>query len=249
MLTHTQGVALGYLGLSHDAALRLRHLRHRASVGFNSSVITPPIGLALMACSRFARSVKRRGLLSGPFRADEYRWAANPGRCPGLSHVAALRLKSPAITQTLGLALMACSSFADSLKHRGLLSGPFRADEYRWAANPGRCPGLSHDAALRLRHLRHRASVGFKSPVITQPLGLALMACFSFTDSANRRGVLSGPFRADEYRWVAKPRRCPGLLPLAALGSTVAATRQDGIAQGCTLGWLVNNIPSPEGAQ
>ena len=67
-----------------------------------------------MACSSFTDSANRRIVLSGPFKADEYRWVATPRRCSGLSHVAALRLKSPAIPQPLQV------GFDGLLQFRGL---------------------------------------------------------------------------------------------------------------------------------
>jgi hypothetical protein len=97
-----------------------------------------------MACSSFADSANRRGVMSGPFSADEYLWPATPGRCRGLSHVAALRLKLPVIIQSPRLALMACSSQPRALPW-AFTFGPFGVDRCRNAArwdSPGCNPGF-----------------------------------------------------------------------------------------------------------
>jgi len=90
--------------------------------------------------------------------------------------------------------------------------------------------------------------VGFKSPVITQPLGLALMACSRFADSLKHRGLLSGPFRADGMIRAGNPGLHPGLSHAAPMGPRFAATRPHETAQGNALGLMVNKILSPEGA-
>lgn len=75
------------------------------------------------------------------------------------------------------------------------------------------------------------------------------MALSSLADSAKDRGVISDPFRADEYMCAANPGRCPGLSHLAPSGPFDAATRQDVTAQGNALGSTVKKQPSPEGAK
>jgi hypothetical protein len=102
------------------------------------------------------------------------------------------------------------------------------------------------------------------------------MACSSFADSANHRGELSGPFRADELMGAMFPGLHPGLSHPAALRlkqraralrlkQSAHALRfkrrarplrrcpapkgRTAIAQGNALGSMPKKIPSPEGAK